>query len=137
LAIVLAHNDPVDLLTGNKVDVARALSWGNNKEFHHFFPQAYLKAKQEDRSRINCLANFVMLTSASNKTISDRPPSRYLREVESAAGNQLSDWLATNLISMEAFEAAKEEDFDGFLKARAQCIHDRVMSYTDWSPASP
>lgn len=136
LALVLAHNGPVDLLTGNKVDVTRALSWGNNKEFHHFFPQAFLKAKQEDRSRINCLANFVMLTSVSNKAISDRPPSQYLPEVENAAGAQLADWLAANLIPMDAFEAAKEDDFDGFLKARSRCIHDRVMSYTDWNRAS-
>lgn len=137
LAIVLAHTNPIDLLTGNRIDVARALSWGNNKEFHHFFPQAYLKGKNVERTRINCLANFVMLTSASNKAISDRPPSQYLVEVEQAAGSELPRWLASNLISEDAFEAAKEDDFDAFLEARAVCIHDRVMAYTDWTGESP
>jgi hypothetical protein len=43
LAIILGHERPIDLLTGQKIDVAKALAWVNAKEFHHFFPRDYLK----------------------------------------------------------------------------------------------
>ncbi len=38
LALMLSYAQPVDLLTGQSIDVGKALSWGNDKEFHHFFP---------------------------------------------------------------------------------------------------
>jgi hypothetical protein len=75
-----------------------------------------------------------MLTSASNKRISNRAPSDYLKEVEKAAGENLQAWLDTNLISEAAFEAAKEDDFSGFLAHRAQTLHRLLLPLAGWSP---
>jgi hypothetical protein len=122
----------MDLLTGQKIDVASALAWTNAKEFHHFFPRDYLAKKGESSDRINSLANVVLLTSASNKTISATPPSTYLKQVIGAAGDKLSIWLSSNLISDEAFGAALQDDFTAFLKYRAQTIQQAVLSMTDW-----
>lgn len=97
LAIVLAHHSPIDLLTGQRIDTSKALALINVKEFHHFFPRAYLERKGERQQKINCLANFVMLTAASNKEVSDRPPSDYLRQVAAAADVKLDEWLSSNL----------------------------------------
>lgn len=134
LAIVLSHHQPIDLLTGQRIDTAKALSWTNGKEFHHLFPQAYLKARGIPSTKINCLANFIMLTSASNKSITDRAPSEYLPDVvkAAAAGNNLRNWLSTNLISDEAFAAALVDDFDRFIECRARTIHEELLSKTDW-----
>lgn len=79
--------------------MAKALAWTNAKEFHHFFPKAYLKQKGFHHTKINCLANIIYLTSSSNKIISDRKPSEYLIDVENAAGNNLANWLDSNLIT--------------------------------------
>jgi hypothetical protein len=49
LAIVLAHHQPVDLLTGQSIDTTKALAWSNTKEFHHFFPQEFLKEKKSSQ----------------------------------------------------------------------------------------
>jgi hypothetical protein len=117
LAIVLAHHHPVDILTGQTIDTGNALAWNNQKEFHHFFPRDYLANKDVPRGTINCLANIVMLTSASNK-ISNRAPSDYLKDVEAAAGQQLDDWLARSLITRRAFDAAFQDDLSEFLIAR-------------------
>jgi hypothetical protein len=136
LAIILAHRQPVDLLTGQKIDTAKALAWSNNKEFHHFFPQAFLKAKKVGRVQINCLANFVMLTSLSNKQILDRAPSEYLAYVEDAAGDRLEDWLTANLISREAFDAAKSDDYATFLNLRSITIQDAVLPLAGWPAES-
>jgi hypothetical protein len=133
LAIVLAFHEPVDLLTGQNIDTDKALAWGNSKEFHHFFPQAYLKREKVHRSRIGSLANFVMLTSSSNKAILDRAPSEYLPDVEAAAGGRLAEWLDANLITDEAYAAAKNDDYASFLAHRAWAIHRAVMPVAGWA----
>jgi hypothetical protein len=136
LAIILAHHEPVDLLTGQKIDPGNALSWTNQREFHHFFPRDYLDNKGVARQRINALANIVMLTSDSNKKISNRAPSDYLRDIEEAAQNvgaEVQDWLDLNLISSEAFEVAKADDFESFLSLRAQTIHARNLALAGWA----
>ena len=136
LAIVLAHRQPVDLLTGQRIDPGNALAWTNQKEFHHFFPRDYLENKGVARQRINALANIVMLSSDSNKKISNRAPSDYLRDVEEASKNadaDVQEWLHLNLISAEAFEAAKADDFERFLSLRAQTIHENVLGLAGWA----
>jgi hypothetical protein len=57
-------------------------------------------------------------------------------QVEEAAGDKLETWLASNLISMEAFEAAKRDDFEAFLSARAQTIHNAVLQLAGWAEIS-
>lgn len=131
-AIILCYHKPLDLLTGQIIDVASALAWTNAKEFHHFFPRDYLVKKGESLDRINSLANFVLLSSASNKIISASPPSVYLQQVIVAAGDKLPIWLTSNLISDEAFDAALKDDFKTFLKCRAQAIQQAVLEKTDW-----
>lgn len=42
LALMLAEGSPLDLVNGQKIDVDKSLAWSNDKEYHHFFPQAYL-----------------------------------------------------------------------------------------------
>ena len=132
LAIVLCHYQPLDLLTGQRIDVASALAWSNAKEFHHFFPRDYLAKKGEKPDRINSLANFVILSSASNKIISASPPSVYLKQVIALAGDKLPIWLRSDLISDEAFGAALKDDFNLFLKHRAQTIQQAILEKTDW-----
>jgi hypothetical protein len=73
-----------------------------------------------------------MLTSASNKTISDQAPSVYLKEVEKAAGSHLKDWLLSNLITEVCFEAGKVDDFNKFISLRADAIHKAVWAKTGW-----
>lgn len=131
-AIVLSYQKPVDLLTGQRIDTAKALSWSNSREFHHFFPQDFLKRAGVRPGLINSLANFVMLTSASNKVISATAPSVYLKIVEKAAGQHLDSWLSSNLISKDAFNFALKDDFDSFLDARAETIHNAVLKLTGW-----
>lgn len=132
LAIVLAHHAPIDIINGQRIDISKALSWTNSKEYHHFFPQAFLKKKGISGASVNSLANIILLTSASNKYISDRAPSDYLQDVQRASGVNLSEWLKSNLISDEAYNAALNDDFDLFLEIRSKDIHREVLDKTDW-----
>lgn len=132
LAIILANQNPRDLLTGQRIDVTKSLAWTNLKEYHHFFPRDYLKSCNISGNRANCLANIVMLTSVSNKQITNRPPSDYLQEVQNAAGSNLTKWLESNLISEIAFKAALDNDYDSFIEARARTIDAQVSLLTHW-----
>ena len=132
LAIILAHHSPVDILTGQHVDVSKALAWTNSKEYHHLFPRDYLKGVGVNANNANCLANIIMLTSASNKRVSNRAPSDYLKETQAAAGNNLNDWLASNLISEEAFKAALKDDYTAFVTARSETINKAISLLGGW-----
>lgn len=132
LAIILAHHLPIDILTGQKIDVSKSLSWTNFKEYHHFFPRDYLKSKGVETGLANSLCNIIMLTSASNKRISNNPPSLYLEDVRRAAGSELNRWLTSNLISEAAFKAALNDDYDAFLNARSHTIDEVVNGLAVW-----
>jgi hypothetical protein len=132
LSLLLAFNRPVDLLTGQTIDPDRALHYTNSKEYHHFFPKDYLSSKGVPPKRYNVLANFVMLTAASNKRISNRPPSDYLKEVEDKLGDQLKSALEANLISDAAYAAASVDDYQTFVSERAKTIHSRTLELTGW-----
>ena len=78
------------------------------------------------------LANFIMLTAASNKRITNRAPSDYLKEVVDALGQKLDEVLATNLITPEAFKAALYDDYDAFLNERSKAITAAISKLTGW-----
>ena len=129
LGLLLAFNQPVDLLTGQKIDLDKALHQSNSKQYHHFFPREYLKGKGVSKRKANLLANFIMLTADSNKKISDRAPSDY---VESALGDELKTALEANLVSDAALAAAQMNDYDAFLQERAKTIYQRSKELTGW-----
>jgi len=129
---LLAHLTPIDLLAGTKIDTARSLAWTNAKEYHHFFPRDYLKNKGVSGAKANCLANIILLTSSSNKTISNRAPSDYLKDVQKAAGGDIGEWLESNLISEEAYNAALEDEFETFIEVRSKDINARVCEMAGW-----
>jgi len=135
LAIILSQQSPLDILTGQKIDTSKSLAWTNAKEYHHFFPRDFLKSQGVNSDRSNCLANIIMLTSVSNKSISNKAPSEYLKDVEAVAGANLNTWLQSNLISLEAFEAAKNNQYDTFLDERCRTINAVIERLTAWEPA--
>ncbi len=132
LALMMAYQHPMDFLTGQAIDVDKSLAWQNGKEFHHFFPQAFLKGKGVGSAKISALANMVYLTSASNKLISDDAPSSYLKRLLDEHGEHAKTWLASNLVDEPAIEAALKDDYDGFLVARANAIHRQAKELAGW-----
>jgi hypothetical protein len=135
LALMLSYQDPVDMLTGHRIEARRSLAWSNDKEFHHFFPQAYLKEQGIPGGRINAAANIVLLSSASNVRISSSPPSKYLGQLLTNVGEQETlRRMATLLVSEDAFLAALEDDYAGFLTARAATLQATALDLAGESP---
>jgi hypothetical protein len=133
LILLLAFNKPIDILTGAKIDTYQALFQGNNKEFHHFFPRDYLKNfKNVNASRANMLANIVMLTGSSNKIITNRAPSDYLKDCKAALGAKFQEALNANLISEDALAAAMKDDYDLFVLERSKTIDLIASKLANW-----
>lgn len=132
LALILAYQGPKDLVTGLAVDIDKALAWENGKEFHHFFPQAFLKSQGVSPGKISALANMVYLSSASNKNISDRSPAEYLQELLAANPDRTMEALASNLVDQTALSAALNNDYDAFLHARANTLKERADALAQW-----
>ena len=66
----------------------------NALEVHHIFPKALLYRSEYDRSQVNAVANFCLLTKETNLEISDRSPSEYFPEIEARhPGALASQWI--------------------------------------------
>lgn len=123
LALVLASAEPLDLRTGQDIDIGKALAWSNDMEYHHFFPKAWLTRRSVAGDRANVLANIIMLTSISNKAVSDDAPSAYLQaEIDFNDELAIRRRLETCLIPPTAFDAAMADDYETFLAARAELL---------------
>jgi hypothetical protein len=122
--LLLAQKQPLNLVNGNKVDLREPLSKYNRKEYHHIFPQAFLKAKSIDNDVINSMCNFCFLPSTNNKTISARAPSDYFFNL--IPPNKVNQILKSNLMPTD-MNIYQRDDFENFLKQRAQ----EILSYLD------
>lgn len=131
LGLMLAEGTPLDLVNGQKIDVDKSLAWSNDKEYHHFFPQAYLARSGITATQANVVGNIVLLTSISNIQIKDKAPSQYLREIMSASGRgALVQRMASNLVPEVALDAALDDDYQAFLTMRSEFLHRHAASLT-------
>ncbi|MBZ5524350.1 MAG: hypothetical protein LAP21_19100, partial [Acidobacteriia bacterium] len=117
--LLLAQNHPVDLGNGTYVDLGKALSEYNAKEYHHIFPRAHLKKRQFAPEKINSLCNFCFLTSDSNKKISSKAPSEYFVSV--IPQGSFATILESNLMPLNK-EVYEKNDFEQFLTLRSQQV---------------
>ena len=131
LALMLAAGAPRDLVNGQRVDVDKSLAWSNDKEYHHFFPQAYLARAGVSATQANVVGNMVLLTSISNIQIKDKAPSEYLQAIIEASGRDaLIERMLSNLVPEEALDCALADNYEGFLEARSRFLHDHVLQLT-------
>ncbi len=123
--LALAAASPRNLPNGMNVDVQHALSSYNKKEYHHVFPRAYLKAIGEGSSS-NVLGNIVMLTSASNKTISDNPPSKYVPPLCASLGTNCDAVFTSNLLPSPSAFNYEKATYTEFLAERGKLLTSHV-----------
>jgi hypothetical protein len=132
LALLLAYQNPLDIMTGQAIDISTALAWQNAKEFHHFFPQAFLKKRGIPVNKQSILSNIIYLSSGSNKNISDQAPSIYVNNLLVHHGAEAKRWLAANLVDDAAISAALRDDYEGFLRARSRTIDGYAQRLAQW-----
>ncbi|MEN4139702.1 GmrSD restriction endonuclease domain-containing protein [Serratia marcescens] len=126
--LLLTTLSPIDLANGTKVDVGKALSSYNRKEYHHIFPNAFLKRAGYSTNEIFSVANFCFLSSASNKKISNKKPSEYFKKV--VRQDKIHEILESNAIPFD-LSIIDKDDYPNFLQKRASLILDKLSTLTD------
>ena len=99
----------------------------DSKNYHHFFPKAYLKKKEEtDDFQVNHIANITIVDDYLNKSgIGAKPPSVYMKKI--AKNNEkLSDTMKTHLIGDLAAFGVLENDYNLFFNSRLQQISKEI-----------
>lgn len=124
---LLASNSPRNLTNGAQIDIGSSLSQYNRKEFHHIFPQAYLKDQNVDKDLVNSLANICLLASSENKKIGQTGPAEYFPKLKEDLGGDYSEVMESNLINPKCIKLAESDDYSGFLEERSKLLRETVV----------
>ena len=125
---LLANQEPLNLTNGAKIDIGKALSEFNKREYHHIFPDAFLQNKNYSAEKINSICNYCLLPSISNKKISCQAPSEYFKEL--VPKDNYKKILESNLLPIKN-TIYEEDDYDLFLMERSkkiiECIDEQLV----------
>lgn len=116
--IALAKRQPRNMTNGVMIDLSEALSSYNNRQYHHIFPQAFLR-RLGQFANIDSHCNIVMLSASENNRISDAEPRVYIPEALAALGEQAPVVFAANLLPDPREYPYETAEFDQFLTMRA------------------
>jgi hypothetical protein len=80
--LMLAQNQPLNIINGTPIDLGEKLRQCNRKEFHHLMPKAFLlRTNQCQEINENCLANFCFISRADNRQLGGDQPSLYREKI--------------------------------------------------------
>ena len=96
------------------------------REYHHIFPNAWLKRAEYDESKIFCSLNCALVSWRTNRKISDKPPSQYIHERMEGSNlgeEEIRHRMQSHLIP---YESIRSEDYGTFLSQRADLVLARM-----------
>jgi hypothetical protein len=119
---ILAYREPKSFIDDSIVKISNDwLKQVNSKNYHHFFPRAYLRKQQYEEWYVNHIANITIIDDFLNKRkIRDKPPATYMKTFIKQNPN-LAATMKTHLITLDAF-GIWENDYDQFFKMRCRAI---------------
>lgn len=122
---ILAYQEPKDFHNNAKILLDNSyLKIASSKNYHHFFPKAYLKKAESGYS--NSIANITLVSADLNKNkIRAKAPSVYLGEFQDE-NSQLPQALRTHLIDIE-HAGVIQDDYPVFLKYRSQALFSEIQ----------
>lgn len=128
LVCILSAQYPQSFSDGAAVVIDNAwLSQSNSKNYHHFFPKAYMKKKQPliDSDLVNHIANITIVDGYLNKNvIKDKAPSTYMKKFEGDNPN-LGDTMKTHLIDVDTF-GIWTDDYNAFFTNRVNKFQEEL-----------
>lgn len=132
---LLAYHEPKDFQDNGKVILDNSwLKVAHSKNYHHFFPKAYLKGKVISNS--NSLVNITFVSDHLNKRkIGAKAPSVYIQDFQDENQN-INKSLNSHLIDLDGF-GIESDDFDQFLQARAKLIFRELKQRIELDHAEP
>jgi hypothetical protein len=90
---------------------------------HHVFPRKYLQNQKNEQGerligngKINSIVNRTLISSQTNRRISKRSPSDYLKNI--VPESRANDIMESHFIDQDALQAMRNDDYKAFLDAR-------------------
>lgn len=118
---LLAYQHPLSFVDNSIVNINNNwLRQANSKNYHHFFPRAYLNKKGEDDFYVNHIANITIVDDFLNKReIKDNAPSKYMKKFESH-NNEIEKAMDSHLIGDLNNFGVLNDDYDMFFNKRLE-----------------
>ncbi|PPA69441.1 DUF262 domain-containing protein [Jeotgalibacillus proteolyticus] len=102
------------------------LKQANSRNYHHFFPKAFLQKKGEDGFFINHIVNITIVDAFLNKNrIRAQAPSKYMKAFEKE-NKDLDKAMKTHLIDDLNSYGIWNDDYDAFFDKRAEKISQEL-----------
>ena len=119
---VLAHKQPKSFVDDSVVTISNDwLKRSNSKNYHHFFPKAYLKKQDLADVDINHIANITIVDDFLNKRlIRDKSPDRYMQDF-AKKNPDLDRTMRSHLIRLDSY-GVWENDYEKFIRRRCKAI---------------
>lgn len=123
LLCILAYQEPKSFIDNSVVRISNDwLKQANSKNYHHFFPKAFLKKKGEDEYYINHIANITIVDDFLNKReIRAQAPSKYMNKFKKK-NRMLAACMKTHLIGDVDKFGVFEDDYDSFFNKRCKAF---------------
>ncbi len=128
LLCVLAYQEPKSFADESDVAIDNScLKQSNSKNYHHFFPKAFLKKQNNiEEWKINNIVNITIVDDFLNKRqIRDKAPSVYIKEFIKINPN-IEKTLATHLIGKPEECGILEDDYNKFINSRLAKFNDEL-----------
>lgn len=131
---LLAYQQPKSFDTNGVVILDNSnLKIASSRNYHHFFPKAYLASAAKDKEP-NLIANITLIDGYSNKhRIGKKSPSDYIGKF-GKDNKELGDTLKTHLIKDVSAFGVESDDYGRFIQRRAKSIalglNVKLMSMT-------
>ncbi|MCY4491940.1 MAG: DUF262 domain-containing protein [Thaumarchaeota archaeon] len=124
---IYAYQQPKSFADNSVVNITNNwLKRANSKNYHHFFPKAFLKKLKEDENSINHILNITLVDDYLNKRkIQDRAPSDYMEDFKND-NDKITETMKTHLIhDLEEF-GIWSDDYQKFLDKRANALSAEI-----------
>lgn len=136
-SLLLENRKPKDFQTG--IIPISSTSTTNKLNEHHIFPTKSDIGKKINKDYensyypniLNNIANIAYLTESTNKRISNRNPSIYIKELEAEYIKEKKqidfiNIMKTQFINEEMIEDLKNDDFESFINKRTKLLLRRI-----------
>lgn len=125
---IYAHAEPKSFSDGRRVNINNSwLKRINSRNYHHFFPRAYLEKKGVPKEDANQVLNITIVDEYLNKQkIKARSPADYMEEFKNS-NQHLSETMKTHLIEDLDKFGILSNDYQRFLDMRASAVSKAIQ----------
>lgn len=120
---IYAYYQPKSFNDNSIVNISNYwLKQANSKNYHHFFPRAYLKKQNEEEHYINHILNITIVDDFLNKReIGAKAPSKYMKNFKKVNPDIESSMKSHLINDLDLFGIWKD-DYDAFFENRAKLL---------------